>query len=281
MFIEERQYKLSITTQGPTYPPSEIMDQNGNFIVIGRLNLQNEEGKFYQEWGSAIVSKDSELPVFGQNIPYKIVKNLDFDDLEDDSNIILHTLPLPLPCNNYNMDFAPEQKPSFKTNRPSYPLHLAPIPDIRENDGRKVTTPIILGNWIKANGVLTVSIFKDKKSANFGFELHDLIPNSLYTVMALRENDLNPKYMTRPGPLGVPNVFITDENGSANYNAVMPNPFESSSTIHRNRIINVIVLWVSTQMSYGGAIGHYGLGGDIHAQLKLKTASFEEFSTIE
>ena len=32
---------LSITTQGPTYPPSEIMDEDENFIVIGKINDQN------------------------------------------------------------------------------------------------------------------------------------------------------------------------------------------------------------------------------------------------
>ena len=49
----------------------------------------------------------------------------------------------------------------------------------------------------------------------------------------------------------------------------MPNPFFSATGA--NRIINVVVLWMSQQMSHGGAIGYYGLGGDIHAQLKLST----------
>jgi len=33
-------------------------------------------------------------------------------------------------------------------------------------------------------------------------------------------------------------------------------------------------------MSHGGAIGVYGLGGDVHAQLKLtKTSFFDTFTT--
>jgi hypothetical protein len=45
-------------------------------------------------------------------------------------------------------------------------------------------------------------------------------------------------------------------------------------------VINVVVLWMSYQRSYGGAIGHFGLGGDIHAQLKLRGPSFGEFTTV-
>lgn len=270
-----KNYKLTITTQGPSYPPSELMDANGDFIVIGKINLQNETGLF-QEWGSAIVSKDTALPSFGQNLPYKIVKKLDINDLQPEDDTVLYTLPLPLPCNNYPMNFAPEQNPK-KIIRKSYPLHEALIPDLRDQDGRKITEPIKLSDWIKAKGELNVSIGIDNKSAKFEFEFDNLIPDSLYTVMALRKFDLDPDKLTRPGPLGVPNVFVTDSQGKAKYHAVMKNPFPEDE--NENRIINVVVLWMSTQMSYGGAIGHYGLGGDIHAQLKLTEKSFSEFFT--
>jgi hypothetical protein len=159
-------------------------------------------------------------------------------------------------------------------------LHEAPIPDLRSNDGRKVTQPIKLSNWVRAAGELEVSLISSRKQAKFAFKFENLIPNSLYTVMALREFDLDPiRGPTRPGPLGVPNVFITDFDGRGNYSAIMPNPFPASG--EGNRIVNVVVLWMSTQMSYGGAIGVYGLGGDIHAQLKLKQKSFFEFTTFD
>lgn len=278
---KNRSYTLSITTQGPTYPPSEIMDKDGNFIVIGNLNLENSEKNLYQKWGGAIVSAKSKLPDFGQNEPYEIVKFLDLNNLtESESNTVLYTLPLPLPCNNYPMIFSPEQTSAYKPPRPSYPFHLAPIPDSRVEDGRKLTSPIILKKWIEAKGGLNVTLSNDRKSAEFEFQFENLIPNSLYTIMALRENDLNPINPTRPGPLGLPNVFISDFDGSGKYHALMPNPFDSSNNPKKNRIVNVVVLWMSTQMSYGGAIGHYGLGGDIHAQLKLKSKSFLEFETI-
>ncbi len=277
----KKEYELSITTQGPTYPPSEVMDSDGNFIVIGKLNLLNTKGELAQEWGAAIVNQDSICPSFGDNAPYNIMKMLDLNNLNSDGDKVLYTLPVPLPCNNYLMVFAPSQNEAFEKIRKSYPFHLAPIPDERPNDGRKIKEPITLAQWIKGKGYLTVTLVNNKKAARFDFEFTDLIPNSLYTIMSLRENDLNPASPTRPGPLGIPNVFITDNQGKAVYQAEMPNPFEGKKVKNRNRIINVVVLWMSTQMNYGGAIGRYGLGGDIHAQLKLQAPSFIEFNTSD
>ena len=241
----------------------------------------DKKNNLYQKWEAAIVDKNSHVPKFGENLPYNIRQFLDLTDLKNDNDMILHTLPLPLPCNNYNMAFAPEQiNDPFSIKRNSLPFHEAYIPDVRPSDGRKVVAPITLKQWIQAKGDLLVTISKDSKSAAFEFCFKGLIPNSLYTIMALREHDLDPNSITRPGPLGVPNVFIADKNGAANYSAVMPNPFENNKDKNkRNRIINVIVLWMSSQMSYGGAIGHYGLGGDIHAQLKFKKLSFMDLGT--
>ncbi len=175
------------------------------------------------------------------------------------------------------MNFAPEQN-TVTVKRPSRPLHEAFIPDFKEEHGKKINFPILLSAWVKAKGELKVTVLRNQKEAKFEFEFYNLIPDSLYTIMALREHDLNPQRLTRPGPLGVPNVFITNSKGDGNYHATMPNPFPSVSKTS-NRIINVVLLWMSTQMSYGGAIGHYGLGGDIHAQLKLPGRFFDEFKT--
>jgi hypothetical protein len=274
-------YTLSLTTQGPTYPPSEVMDKDGNFIVIGRINRRQPDNRVSSEWGRAIVSPDSQLPKFGGNLPYTIIRELPEKFTPDDAEAILYTLPLPLPCNNYPMIFAPEQCPDANTNvRPGYAFHEIPIPDCRPEDGKKITSPITLGQWSKAKGQLKVELTHDRRWAVFTLECLGLIPHSLYTVMSLRFNDLNPECPTRPGPLGIPNVFIPDSVGNAVYTAKLPNPFPLASDIFSNRIINIVVLWMSYQMSYGGAIGWYGLGGDVHAQLKLKTPSFFNFDTI-
>jgi hypothetical protein len=278
----QKEFELDITTQGPAYPPSEILDENGNFLVIGNINLPDSKKGVVKEWSGAIVSKKSKLPSFGENLPYEILEFFDIENIPNHiKSKVLYTLPLPLPCNNYPMVFAPEQKPCFSIPHPSYPFHAVPIPDLKSEHGRKLKSPVTLGDWVKGKGKLGITLINEERDAYFEFEFSNLIPNSLYTVMSLREHDLNPAGPTRPGPLGVPNVFFTDKNGNAYYDAVMPSPFPSLNIeeTKRNRIINIVVLWMSTQMSYGGAIGHYGLGGDIHAQLKLKKLSFFEFQT--
>ncbi|MDA8231331.1 MAG: hypothetical protein M0006_08330 [Magnetospirillum sp.] len=297
-----RTYDLALTTQGPTYPPSEIMNADGDFVVIGRIN-RGEGSKAFpgpgsnsidvhgahgtgSGWGAAIVSPDSPVPPFGDSAAYRIVREFDWRNLsEDDRRMVLHTLPVPLPTNNYAMQFAPEQSSPFSMRpRPSYPLHAAPIPDLRIEDGLRRTDPITLGDWVSARGSLDVSVAADARSATFDMECSSLIPDSLYTVMSLRERDFDPLGPTRPGPLGIPNVMITNAHGEGRYRARLPNPFplpEGRGRSERNRVVNVILLWMSYQMSHGGAIGLFGLGGDVHAQLKLPQPSFSEFVTTE
>lgn len=274
-------FDLSLTTQGPTYPPSEVMDQEGNFIVIGRVNRPSaSQSGVCSEWSRAIVSALSPSPSLGSNLPYEIVRELPSILSTADEALILHTLPLPLPCNNYPMVFAPEQcADAGKLVRPSYAFHQVPIPDLRTEDGPKLTEPITLGQWCKARGQLEVCVSEDYRSAQFRFEFSGLIPDSLYTVMSLRQRDLDPNGPTRPGPLGVPNVFVTDVRGEGRYLAVLPDPFPSADRPGVNRVVNVVLLWMSYQMNRGGAIGWFGLGGDVHAQLKLQVPSFTQFET--
>jgi hypothetical protein len=269
-------HNLSVTTQGPLYPPSEVMNADRDFVVIGRLNRAAPDGGITSPWGRAIVSPTSPLPPFGANDGYRFVRELADPLSRDDEEMELFTLPLPLPCNNYPMTFAPDQLPDARTiTRPSFPLNCVPIPDLRAEDGPRLRPPITLGQWVRAQGRLTVQVNAAQTEAGFNFDFTGLIPDSLYTVMSLRQRDLDPAGPTRPGPLGVPNAFIVDTDGNAHYAVTMPNPFP----VDGNRIINVVVLWMSYQQNYGGAIGMFGLGGDIHAQLKLQVPSFHEFTT--
>ncbi|MCX4746047.1 hypothetical protein OG455_11030 [Kitasatospora sp. NBC_01287] len=282
--MQKQSYDLSLTTQGPTYPPSEVMDPNGDFVVIGVVNRPGPDGTTRTEWGRAIVSAQSEMPPHGQNVPYRIVRELPSNDqlTQADRDTVLHTLPLPLPINNYPMLFAPEQSPEANSvQRPSYPFHEVPIPDLRPEDGRRVNEPITLGQWVRARGDMEVALADDGHAAEFTFEFAGLIPSSMYTVMSLRTHDLAPAPLGphRPGPLGIPNVFMTDRQGRGHYHAKLPNPFPAPGAPGPERIVNVVLLWMSYQQNYGGAIGFYGLGGDIHAQLKLQRASFQEFVT--
>jgi len=275
-------YELSLTTQGPVYPPSEVMNADGDFVVIGRVNRTGPDGRTTSEWGTAIVAADSPLPPHGDLLPFRIVRELPLPLEPADRDMVLYTLPLPLPCNNYPMLFAPEQCPeAHELRRPSYPFHQVPIPDLRPQDGPRVTEPITLGQWVQAQGWLEVAVVDRGRAAEFRFEFSGLIPDSMYSVMSLREYDLDPppNGPARPGPLGVPNVFLTDRSGKATYRATLPDPFPAPGTSPIPRIVNVVLLWMSYQRNYGGAIGYFGLGGDIHAQLKLRGPSFHELTT--
>lgn len=270
-------YELSVTTQGPLYPPSEICDPDGNFVVVGMLNEEVGDAKVSTRWGAAIVRASSPMPPFGDRLPYDIIRFIDPENPGPDANLILHTLPLPLPCNNYPMLFAPEQCPqAHSIVRPRRPLHEG-VPDYRVEDGRQNVNPITLGDWLKASGHGTVEVEPNGTHALFSLEMKGLVPLSLYTVMSLRRHDLRRDNPTRPGPLGIPNCFTTDAHGSATYQARLPNPFPASSG--GNRIENLVVLYMSTQASYGGAIGLHGLGGDIHAHLKIKHPAFNDLIT--
>ncbi len=269
-------YDLSVTTQGPLFPPSEIMDEDGNFVVVGYV-LSGSSTEVETNWQAAIVSPDSDVPPFGSVTPYKILRYLDLDNLGQYGSSPLYTLPLPIPCNNYNMVFAPHQCPNANSDhRNSLPLHQA-VPDIEPHHSRQYESPITLEKWLEAKGTLELEQLQGGEYVTFDFEFKNLVPRSLYTVMSLRSGDLDPLLKSRPSPLGIPNCFITDDQGGAHYSVRIKNPFPENG----NRIINVVVLYMSSQCSYGGAIGKYGLGGDIHAQLKLKSASFFEFKTGE
>lgn len=278
--MRQQTYRLDLTTQGPLYPPSEVMDDEGNFIVIGAVNYPDAAGGTETRWGRAIVSTESPVPTFGTAAPYEIIETFDNPIPDLIARKVLHTLPLPLPCANYPMVFAPEQYPVANSEtRPSFAFHETPIPDLQPEHGRQLCQPVTLADWARAQGELTVALVDRGRSARFSFVFEGLLPRSLYTIMSLRENDLNPVAPTRPGPLGVPNVFMTDPEGVAHYDVVLPDPFPAVGTPGANRIVNVVVLWMSDQMSHGGAIGRYGLGGDIHAQLKFRMPMFGEFTT--
>ncbi|CAH0306881.1 hypothetical protein WB66_16775 [bacteria symbiont BFo1 of Frankliniella occidentalis] len=274
--LRSQKYRLAATTQGPLYPPAEVMDQQGNFVVVGMVPGENGP-----EWRSVIVAADSPLPAFGETAPYKILRDIEDMSQEECRDIILHTLPLPVPLNNYGMVFAPEQRPLANTeSRPSLPLHEGYIADYRSSDGKRHIPPVNLADWIRAEGILEIHLSANSRRALFKFSFRHLVPDSVYTVMSLREKDLATENPSRPGPLGIPNAFITDHNGNADYWAELPDPFPAHER-NENRIINVVVLYMSSRQSYGGAIGLYGLGGDIHAHLKLKSRSFDEFITIK
>ncbi|PIQ42391.1 MAG: hypothetical protein COV52_05150 [Gammaproteobacteria bacterium CG11_big_fil_rev_8_21_14_0_20_46_22] len=263
-------YKLTLTTQGPSYPPSEVGNNDGDFVVLGLLNEVNNTNTLEKNWGMALVSKDSPTPTFGEELPYDIKRML---SIENDGEMILYTLASPLPCNNYPHVASPFYKKNLcDLTRDSYPLHLAPISDETPWNTRQLKKAITLKQWCKASGCLTVNHDKKNDTASFNIECNGLIPNSLYSVIGLRRNNLAPKNTTRPEPLGIPNVFTSNDIGQGHFSTKIESPFQ-----RHNPIISIAILFMSSQMSYGGAISGYGLGIDIHVQLKLLPPGLSEF----
>jgi hypothetical protein len=122
------------------------MDGNGNFVVVGMVPGDNG-----LEWRSVLVAADSPVPEFGATKPYRILRDIEGMSQDEVKDIILHTLPLPIPSNNYGMLFAPEQRPQANTeSRPSLPLHEGYIADYRSSDGKRQVQPVTLENWMHA-----------------------------------------------------------------------------------------------------------------------------------
>ena len=48
--LRSQKYRLAATTQGPLYPPAEVMDGKGNFVVVGMVPGDNG-----LQWRSVIV----------------------------------------------------------------------------------------------------------------------------------------------------------------------------------------------------------------------------------
>lgn len=92
---------LPITTQGPYWPPSAIMNKNGDFVVVGTLLRTDKNGKVYPDYNAAaIVSKDTTPPLDQQGVedfsnpfgaPYSIIRELDISKDSSDLDIELYT----------------------------------------------------------------------------------------------------------------------------------------------------------------------------------------------
>lgn len=92
--------RLGNTTQGPIWPPSALTDENGDFIVVG--NLLVEEGGQVQlvPDQAAVVSRNTTPPLDENGVenftnqfgaPYKIVRYLDLSENSADGDMKLHT----------------------------------------------------------------------------------------------------------------------------------------------------------------------------------------------
>jgi|GEM_PF-1285250 len=153
---------LITVTQGPFWPPSQLVNEDGDFIVVGSLLKKQVSGAVMAVSGqAAIVSKETIPPLDDNGIedfsnqlgaPYKVIRHLNLKRGSDDLNIVLHTASFGPPLGNfggahripregdstYNLnaftlknqlcpDAFPSESQKYTFMRPSFPLHKAPI----------------------------------------------------------------------------------------------------------------------------------------------------------
>lgn len=151
--------KLPVSTQGPMWPPAEVTDAEGNYLLIGNALKEVAPGVYGMVPNQAVVVSKDTVPPLGPDgvedssnwfgAPHKILRQLDLRKGSPDLNIELRSLSFgphtdgitrspripALGDSRYNMNKGmtvcsdifptPEQRTNYF--RPSYPLNQVPI----------------------------------------------------------------------------------------------------------------------------------------------------------
>jgi hypothetical protein len=336
--------KLPVSTQGPMWPPAEVTDDDGNFIVVGNLLKEVSPGMIGMvPQQAAIVSKDTVPPLDanGKEDPdnwfgatHRVVRPLDLSPGSPDLNIVLRSNSFGpqgtgksprIPregdsAYNLNGDLTvckevfPSDSQKDQYTRPRFPLHQVPIlgfqgdnvaydvdtgaaydPKTASNDpscaatgcsgedavDQRRTQPITLGDWLKSEGSVNIHLTKKNAQgqfthAEFKFELRNMLPNSVYTVWGVRMRQIPiPNVWTRRDidPLSMPNIIVTDSNGSGEATFEVPNPFPDPKTDTQGlRLIALSVVYHSDHQTWGGCFSRFGPGVDVHVVFNTMNA---------
>jgi hypothetical protein len=149
---------LSNSTQGPLWPPSEVVTEDGDFILVGTVLTEVAPGQIVPLPNQAVLVSKETVPPLDKNgredfsnplgAPYKVIRPLDLTPESKDLEMVFHTLsfgPFEGPFGGrpripregdspYNLNAAhpcPELFPSASQRgsytRPSFPLHETSI----------------------------------------------------------------------------------------------------------------------------------------------------------
>lgn len=326
--------ELPVVTQGPFWPPSELVDKDGNFIVVGNIMTGIAPGIFVPVPNQAVlVSKETVPPLDANGVEdpdnwfgaaYKVIRPLDLRPGSPDLEIVLYSNsfgPVAGPHgkapriprageSTYNLngdlevckEVFPADSQRFNYTRPSFPLHKVPVlgfqgdqvaydvntgqpfdPQTATNcpfpncpgedpvDERR-EDPITLGEWLKAKGEVKITLTRFNQQLNaytharFDFELKNMLPNSLYTIWAIRLRTLPALGRRDIDPLSVPNVIVTDANGKGEGSFEVRNPFPDPATdIRGRRIIGLSIVYHSDHQTWGACFDRFGPGVGAHA----------------
>ncbi|MEM7050919.1 MAG: hypothetical protein AAF604_14720 [Acidobacteriota bacterium] len=210
----------------------------------------------------------------------------------------------PHPC----QELFPTDLQAATYERPRFPLHEVPIwgfqgdgirygrdsgavevpnqrVDFREGcvgcagennlDQRPRRDPITLGQWLNASGKVTIRLddFNAEAgaytAATFRFNLRNMLPNSIYTVQAVRNRRIPGfDFFPQGDPLAIPNVIVTNEWGRGRGTFKAHNPFPDPATdFTGERITGLVVTWHPDYQNWGACGARFGAGVDLMTQL--------------
>ncbi|HET9220598.1 MAG TPA: hypothetical protein VFR18_26705 [Terriglobia bacterium] len=125
--------------------------------------------------------------------------------------------------------------------------------------------PITLGRWLRAKGEMDITLTRyDRRvkaftAARFNFEFSGLIPNSMYTLWALRQRVFT--FGSMPGPFKLPSSVISDDQGNAWFEVEINNPFpDRALDPEGKRIIGVELSYHPDQQNWGACGEKWGVG---------------------
>lgn len=114
------------------------------------------------------------------------------------------------------------------------------------------SAPITLGDWLKARGTLTITCPVDGP-ARVHASMTGLIPNRFFTFLEWFRPAPGSPFVLVPGIFGgIPGTVASDEDGNAEYSAILNicPPMSVDDTDHR--LMNVVLVLQTDHQSYGG-----------------------------
>jgi|SRR5579872_3777245 len=136
---------------------------------------------------------------------------------------------------------------------------------------------ITLGEWLKAEVWLTITLTNFKKgavggaytAARFDVQAKHLLPNSIYAVMMIRASQFKPSPLRKiPDTSVLPNIMVTDWQGSGRLSRIIPNPFPDPATDDASlRIVGIGIGFKPDFAVWGAYPFRLNPGADIHAQV--------------
>ncbi len=247
-----------------SYGPPE-----GDFGGAGRIP---REGESQYNLNSRNICRDL-FPTSSQKFQYK------------QPSFPLHEAPLWGLQGGRQMAFDPDTGDQYDPNLGSG--STCPMPGCSgENpvDDYPIKEAITLGRYIEGKGQMRMSLADYDEvaggytAANFNFRFKKLLPRSLYTIWALRSNFFHPGPMARvPDPITLSNVIRSDKYGNGRLSFKVDNPFPSHQTDDSGtRIIGIVVVYHSDQVSWSACPGRTGPGVETHTIFSTMTSGQQE-----